>query len=159
MEYRAVCELINPIFEITTCHGLRESFIDLPNTGGMKLFYHPLKSIHHFSQYLSDKTCGTHEDACKSRFAELEKADYIDLKWDVVSQTLVGSAFYGDVEAGEEGLVVGRRGQGERVEVGVLGVNEAMEEEGVTLGGVLQVVGEEKMSLFPGAMDWGLSVY
>lgn len=152
VHYSAVCDIINPLFELDTCHGLKESFVELP---GAHQFYHPLKTITHFRRYLQDKVCGVHDDGCRDRFVKIDAADYVDLKYDVISQTLVGSGFFETVKEGEEGLEIVRKvsGEGEaeekeRIEVGVLGLNEPMDEESVTLAGSIHVVGEEKMSKF-----------
>lgn len=136
-----VCDIVNPLFEIDTCHGLKESFIELP---GAYQFYHPLKSIAHFRQYLQDKVCPLKDEECRGRFTALDDADYIDMKYDIISQSFVGSAFYAESEKSEN-IRLTRKTADQRVEVGVLGANPPMAEESITLSGSIHVIGDEKM--------------
>jgi len=129
--------LLNSAFGIKDCKGLEESFTQVP--GGYQ-FYSPLDTIAAFGPYLNGLLCSPNNQDCKARTGSIDSADYIDIKFDAVSQTLVANTFWSQPKEPWQETI--RTTQGHKnIEVGVLGNERPMDDESLTLGGFLHVVG------------------
>ncbi|KAF8543553.1 PIG-X [Trichophaea hybrida] len=132
-----ICNLLNNAFGVKNCKSLEESFIQVP--GGYQ-FYSPLASIAAFRSYLDSLICSPNEKDCKTRTGSIDSADYIDIKFDAVSQILVANTFWSQPEKPWRETVRPTEGY-KNIEVGVLGNEKPMDVESLTLGGFLHVVG------------------
>ncbi|KAA8904545.1 PIG-X [Sphaerosporella brunnea] len=135
----SICTLLNDAFGLNKdeCKGFEESFVEIP--GGYQ-FYSPLKSIEQFESFVEKLLCKT--DYCRARVAPLGSADYIDLKYDAVSQTLVANSFWSRPEQPWQETVKSVEGH-KNIEVGVLGNDPPIAPESLTMGGVLHVVAKD----------------
>lgn len=131
---------MNTVFGIDRCKSFRESFTELP--GGYQ-FYSPLPSIAALPSYLAGLLCtgNPSSEDCKARVASIESADYVDIKYDAVSQTLTANVFWSQPQQPWQETVRPMEGHG-NIEVGVLGNEKPMDDESLTLAGVLHVVGK-----------------
>lgn len=94
--------------------------------------------------YIHQKICTERDESCRLRAASLESADYLDIDYDTISQSLVLSAFWHApplTEAWDER--VDRSQASVTVEVGVLANEKPIQPEELSLGGFLAVVGKD----------------
>lgn len=142
-----VCPLINKAFGISDCKSLDSSFSKIP---GARQFYSPADSIAPFHDYLRELVCGSDADQkCGSRIDHLQNADYVDITYDAISQSLVLSAFTSQ-QAEPWQLTIAAPAPEQKVEIGVLGLDNAIDPEGITLSGFIHVVGvDNKLGNFP----------
>lgn len=84
------------------------------------------------------------------RLEKLDDADYIDLKYDAISQKFEASIFWGP---GEKVWSETLEGNGD-VEIGVMGVEKGIEEDELKLAGFIYEIGESKDF---GALPWAYS--
>ncbi|KAI5795199.1 PIG-X [Geopyxis carbonaria] len=134
-----ICTLLNAAFSISECSSFEKSFVGIPGT---HQFYHPLSHISSFRSYLEKLLCSVNTEKCKTRLGRLETADYVDLKYDAVSQTFVASAFWSRPKEPWRGTLKSLEND-PKIEVGVLGHEKPMAEESFTLSGFLHVVGTD----------------
>ena len=95
--------------------------------------------------YLHQKICLGNVEPCGVRAASVESADYLDIDFDAISQSLVLSAFWHSpplVEVWDERIDNGQASV--KVEVGVLANEKPTEPEELSLAGFLAVVGEDR---------------
>jgi len=86
--------------------------------------------------------CGTGTPECKEQIGSVELADYIDLRYDAISQSLIINTFRSQpAEPWRETLQA--VGTHKNIEVGVLGNEKPIAAESLTLGGFLHVVGKD----------------
>ena len=84
------------------------------------------------------------DGSCKARANTLILADYVDIDYDTISQSLVISAFWHSESAsGRWDEQIDNRGGSVKVEVGVLAIEKATQPEELSLGGFLVVLGED----------------
>lgn len=95
--------------------------------------------------YLHQKICPEEDDeSCRLRTASLKSADYLDIDYDTISQSLVLSAFWHSspaTEAWDERIHNSQASV--KVEVGVLANEKPTQPEELSLGGFLAVIGED----------------
>ena len=99
------------------------------------------------------KICGTKPTAlesCESQMQELARVNSIDIDFDVISHSLILSAFWPASDTDKDSLIARRAARAvqkpraqDRVEVGVLQVENATEPEEMSLGGYLTIIGED----------------
>jgi len=137
----SICDLVNTAFGSNDCDGFAESFIPISGVEGAYQFYTPLKSIGALAGFVEGHLCtGVKGKDCATG---IESADYLDLKWDSISQTLVVNRFWSRPGEPRRETVAGDDRKRRNIEVGVLGNDKPMAEESLTLGGVLHVVGRD----------------
>ncbi|RPB17063.1 PIG-X-domain-containing protein [Morchella conica CCBAS932] len=111
-----------------------------------KTFYSPVESIAPFRAFLQKLLMWHHGILNKDsihwmeRLEKLDDADYIDLKYDAISQKFEASIFWGP---GEKVWSETLEGNGD-VEVGVMGVEKGIEEDELKLAGFIYEIGESK---------------
>jgi hypothetical protein len=93
--------------------------------------------------------CGTGTPECKEQIESVGSADYIDLRYDAISQSLIINTFRSQpAEPWRETLQP--VGTHKNIEVGVLGNEKPIATESLTLGGFLHVVGkDDKLGMYP----------
>ena len=133
----SVCQLLEKVFGLDNCQDFKSSFIEIP---GSYQFYSPLRSASTFVQYLqnhlSEKDTGR-----RSEVQSLESAEYIDVTYDAIAQTLVLSSVHAPNQPKWDGSSI-TNAKTSGVELGVLGNITPMEEEGLTLAGFIAELGE-----------------
>lgn len=85
------------------------------------------------------------DESCRLRAASIKSADYLDIDYDAISQSLVLSAFWHSpplAEAWDERIDNSQASI--KVEVGVLANEKPTEPEELSLAGFLAVVGEDR---------------
>lgn len=116
--------------------------------------YHQLlPSLAELKSYVQQKICSASDLSCHAKAVALHSADYLDIDYDAISQSLVLSVFrHASPSSGiwDETLrkVVGSA----NIEVGILANEKPTEPERLSLGGFLTVIGEDtkpSTSLFP----------
>lgn len=117
-------------------------------------FFAYVPTLKNLATYLNEKVCrlspGTHHQ-CALDVAKLLSASYVDLDFDVITQALVLNAYWDAPPAAVTGeemktwteSVAAEDGRG-KIEVGVLNQEKATDEEEISLGGFLTVVGEDE---------------
>ena len=94
--------------------------------------------------YIQQKVCARSGEACFAKIESLNSADYLDVDFDTISQTLTLSAFRH--EAPSPGLWnerISNDGTMARIEVGILANEKPTEPEELSLGGFLTIIGED----------------
>ncbi|GJP89989.1 protein pbn1 [Aspergillus niger] len=105
--------------------------------------FHSSLPEHNLGEYIVKNICREEGAACA---AEWGAADSIDVDYDAVSRALVVSGYWGQPVT-PEGWTEEIRAPGrdrDRVEVGLLGTEKAVEAEEIKVGGLLGVVGVDK---------------
>ncbi|RDH35167.1 PIG-X [Aspergillus welwitschiae] len=105
--------------------------------------FHSSLPEHNLGEYIVKNICREEGAACA---AEWGAADSIDVDYDAVSRALVVSGYWGQPVT-PEGWTEEIRAPGrdrDRVEVGLLGTEKAVEAEDIKVGGLLGVVGVDK---------------
>ena len=95
--------------------------------------------------YLQQKVCPEIDQSCRLRAASLRSADYLDVDYDAISQSLVLSAFWHSspqAEVWDERITNSQAST--KVEVGVLANEKPTEPEEFSLAGSLTVIGEDR---------------
>ena len=95
--------------------------------------------------YLQQKLCLETEESCRLRAASLKSADYLDVDYDAISQSLVLCAFWHcppRAEVWDERITNSQAST--KVEVGVLANEKPTEPEEISLAGFLSIVGEDR---------------
>ena len=103
-----------------------------------------MPSLRDFSTYLNEKICASKDPRCLQRAEAVASADYLDIDYDSISQSLVLKSYrhrsfqaegqwHGEIKA------IGDA----KLEIGVLAPEVATEQEQLKLGGFLAVVGED----------------
>jgi len=107
--------------------------------------YHELlPSLNDLVTYLQQKLCAN-DGPCKARSDTLRSADYLDVDYNTISQSLtVGASWHTSPNSGTWDHRIDNRGGSVKVEVGVLANEEATQPEELSLGGYLAVLGEDK---------------
>ena len=94
---------------------------------------------------MHQKICPEKDESCRLRAASIKSADYLDIDYDAISQSLVLSAFWHSpplAEAWDERIDNSQASI--KVEVGVLANEKPTEPEELSLAGFLAVVGEDR---------------
>ena len=102
----------------------------------------------HFVAFLQERICGDVKAAnhkCYEHASSLLAADTIDLDYDSATQTVTFSAIWAKAPTGgwkEE--INGPSSSSEKVEFGLLSVDQAPDPEDLKMGGLLAVIGTDK---------------
>lgn len=93
--------------------------------------------------YMQQKVCADHE-RCKTRASILTFADYVDLDYDAISQSVILSAFWhASPNFGTWDEFFDIRERLVKLEVGILANEKPSGPEELSLGGFLSVLGED----------------
>ena len=106
-------------------------------------YWELLPSLEGLVTYIQQKVCGQ-DGLCKAKANALNHADYLDVNYDTISQSLVLNAFWHTnpySDAWEEKISI-RQGS-TKVEVGVLANEKPTQPEELSLGGFLTILGED----------------
>lgn len=106
-------------------------------------YYKLLPSLKELVTYIQQKVCGQ-DDSCKVKANALNHADYLDMDYDTISQSLVLNAFWHvspHSDTWEDKISI-RQGS-TKVEVGVLANEKPTQPEELSLGGFLAILGED----------------
>jgi len=137
MDRDSICQLLEKVFGINNCWGFKSSFIEI--SGGYQ-FYSPLRSASTFVQYLQNHL-SEKDTVRRSEVQSLESAEYIDVTYDAIAQTLVLSSVHAPNQSKWDGSSI-TNAKTSGVELGVFGNITPMEEEGLTLAGFITELGE-----------------
>ena len=106
-------------------------------------YYEVLPSLKDFVTYIQQKLCAQH-NSCQAKADALNNADYVDIDYDTISQSLVLNAFRhtssGSPTWNEQ---ISIQDGSAKVEVGVLANEKPTKPEELSLGGFLAVLGED----------------
>lgn len=95
--------------------------------------------------YLHQKICPEKDESCKRRVASLKSADYLDIDYDTISQSLVLSAFWhSSPPTGTWDERIDNSQASVKVEVGVLANKKPTQPVELSLAGFLAVLGEDR---------------
>ena len=106
-------------------------------------YYKLLPSLKELVIYIQQKVCGQ-DDLCKVKANALNHADYLDMDYNTISQSLVLNAFWHvspQLDAWEDKISI--RQESTKVEVGVLANEKPTQPEELSLGGFLAILGED----------------
>ena len=107
-------------------------------------YYQLIHSLDNLVAYVEQKICPDHGDVCFTYAKGLASADSIDIDFDTISQALTISGFrhapYGLLGWDEQ---ISNFDSSARVEVGVLANEKPTEPEELSLGGFLNILGED----------------
>ncbi|KAH6681729.1 PIG-X [Halenospora varia] len=138
-----LCPVLKKVFGDLDCLSPEQSFTNLPierfSLSAAAQYYDPLSSLKDFVTYITHKLCKSADSRCLSRVSLLSSASTIDIDFDTISHALTLTAFWPirdwDLDF--------KSTSGDRLEVGILSVEQAVELEELSLGGFLTVVGED----------------
>ncbi|KAL2036992.1 hypothetical protein N7G274_010277 [Stereocaulon virgatum] len=106
-------------------------------------YYELLPSLKELVTYIQQKVCADNV-LCKGRADALNQAEYVDIDYDTISQSLVISAFWhSNATTGSWDEQIDNQGGSVKIEVGVLANEKATRPEELSLGGFLAVLGED----------------
>ncbi|CRG88608.1 Protein pbn1 [Talaromyces islandicus] len=134
------------------CHSLQESFTQPPilssrfSSAASLQLHSALPSISQFAENFQRYACKSTDTECADRISALESADSVDIDYDAISHALTISAFWSQPLPGNKGwtevITKSSNAVSEKVEVGLLASERAVDKEDLSLGGFLAVVGE-----------------
>lgn len=111
-------------------------------------FHSLLPSLADSVTYIQHVICHRDDTDCQSHASSLLSADSVDIDYDSISHSLTFSAFWSKPPEGKDGWTEDIRkhnkGTNEKVEVGLLAAQKAVEPEELSMGGFLTVIGEDK---------------
>lgn len=131
------------------CTRPKDNFIHIPVTSARFAssatfqYYQTLLSLTDLATYLQQKS-PTKDESCRLRIASLKSADYLDIDYDTISQSIILSAFWQSpplAEVWDERIDKTQVSQ--KIEVGVLENEKPIEPEELSLAGFLAVLGED----------------
>ncbi|KAL4737516.1 protein pbn1 [Aspergillus similis] len=147
-----LCTLLKKVFDDgLRCESPEKSFITPPilskrfaSTAAYQ-FYELLPSLENLVTYIQQKFCGT-DDKCHQRAVSILSADSIDINYDSISHTLTMSGYWSQAPRGQGWTETIEKHEGgtDKVEVGLLGAEQASEPEEIKVGGLLAVVGQDE---------------
>ncbi|RAL10005.1 uncharacterized protein BO97DRAFT_456956, partial [Aspergillus homomorphus CBS 101889] len=151
----AVCRVLKGVFGLgLKCLDYEKSFTRSDVTSSPETvwqYYSPLASLDGLVEFFQRKVCGLKDGEgaaaeCRRQAAELLAADSVDISYDASSRALVLSGFWSEAPGGEgwtEYIRAPVAGSKDKMEVGFLGAERAVDPEEIKMGGLLGVVGED----------------
>ncbi|RPA98648.1 PIG-X-domain-containing protein [Choiromyces venosus 120613-1] len=133
----SICQLLEKAFGVNDCRNFKLSFIGIPRS---YQFYSPLRSASTFVQYLQNHL-SEKDTVRRSEVKSLESAEYIDVTYNGIAQTLVLSSVHAPNQSKWDGSSIANA-KTSGVELGVLGNITPLAEEGFTLAGFIAELGE-----------------
>ncbi|PTU24788.1 hypothetical protein P175DRAFT_0429428 [Aspergillus ochraceoroseus IBT 24754] len=145
-----LCTLLKKAFDPRLkCENAEKSFIlstrSAASTAAYQ-FYESLPSLDTLVTYLQQEICARDDLACSRHAALLLSADSVDLNYDSISHALTMSGLWSRAPEGAPGWTetIRKHAAGtDKVEVGLLGAEQATDPEEIKMGGLLAVVGED----------------
>lgn len=123
---------------------LQQSFTKLPSErfslSAATQYYQPLESLNDLVEYIRHKLCPASNQECLTRLSTLLQASYVDIDFDTISHALTLTAYWAPQIWD---LDLSNKMSKDRLEVGILSVENPKEPEELSLGGFLTVVGED----------------
>ncbi|KAK2765970.1 protease B nonderepressible form [Arachnomyces sp. PD_36] len=145
-----LCPLLRKAFDDgLSCSPPEDTFITSsePSTSNPPLqFYQTLESPQNLVTYIQQKICPESHPGCREHAISLLSADSIDIDYDSSSRSLAISGYWSKA-SGEDGWMEDIRKDGtgfEKVEVGLLAAERAIDPSELSVGGFLAVVGESE---------------
>ncbi|KAG9247044.1 PIG-X [Calycina marina] len=140
-----LCPTLKKVFGEMDCRSPERSFTPLPNErfslSAASQYYTPLPALSSLITYATHRLCSSKLQKCISRMQSFSHASTLDVDFDTISHALTITAFWA---ASIQSFHIGGMTHRDRLEVGVLSINQATEPEELSLGGFLTVVGEDK---------------
>ncbi|OKL64529.1 hypothetical protein UA08_00200 [Talaromyces atroroseus] len=121
---------------------------ETPSSNPSLQFHHVLPSIDQFVGYLRHMVCDLNDSECADY---LLLADFVAIDYDPTTQATSISAFWSQPLLGTTGWtedITRKHGSAEKVEVGLLSNERAVDPEDISLGGFLTVVGQDNKLTF-----------
>lgn len=107
-------------------------------------YYENIPSLHDLIVYLQETVCGN-DQSCRHKANALESADYVDFDYDTISQSVILNAFWhAGPKFGTWDEHIDNRKASVKVEAGVLANETPTNDEELSLGGFLVVLGEDE---------------
>ncbi|PKX96879.1 uncharacterized protein P174DRAFT_438695 [Aspergillus novofumigatus IBT 16806] len=158
---RGLCSLLKKGFdESLECDSLRSSFIQPPilserfATTAAFQYYSRLPSLQNLVAFIQHKFCDRSDEKCFRHAESILSADSVDLNYDSISHALTVSAYWSKSPSqGWTEQVKKHTADTHQVEVGLLGVESAIEPEELKMGGLLGVVGQDEKLTAPAPPD------
>jgi hypothetical protein len=104
-------------------------------------YYQSLDGIDALVTYIQQKLCTSRESYCLDRVEALRSASSIDIDFDAISHALTLNALWAPRTWTD--LTLTNKGVNDRVEVGILSSEKAIDPEELSMGGFLTVIGED----------------
>lgn len=146
-----LCPLIQEIFgRQLSCTSHEKTFTRLSllserfATSAAKQYYSLLHSLRDLVNYIQLKICPPSSQACFGRAELLLSADYVDIDYDTISQTLTLTSFHHVSPPGGWTGHYSRPTRSTTVEVGILAPQKATQHGFISLAGLLAVVGKDE---------------
>ncbi|KAL4909406.1 protein pbn1 [Aspergillus multicolor] len=148
-----LCTLLSKVFDDgLRCESPETSFITPPilstrfaSTAAYQ-FHELLPSLENLVTYIQHKFCPTKDEKCPQRAASILSADAVDINYDSISHALTLSGYWSEAPGGQgwTEIIAKHDGGTDKVEIGLLGAEQASEPEEIKMGGLLAVVGEDE---------------
>ncbi|KAL6239603.1 protein pbn1 [Aspergillus navahoensis] len=148
-----LCTLLKKVFDDgLRCESPEKSFITPPilstrfSSTAAYQFHELLPSLENLVTYIQQKFCQTEDDKCHQQAASILAADSVDINYDSISHALTMSGFWSQAprEQGWTEIIEKHKDGTDKVEIGLLGAEQANEPEEIKMGGLLAVVGQDE---------------
>ncbi|KAF7128266.1 hypothetical protein CNMCM5793_002808 [Aspergillus hiratsukae] len=148
---KGLCSLLKRVFdESLECDSLR-SFTQPPihskrfATTAAFQYYSQLPSLQNLVAFIQHKFCDRSDEECSRHAASILSADSVDVNYDSISHALTVSGYWSKSPGQGWTEQIKKHPAGTHlVEVGLLGVESAIEPEELKMGGLLGVVGQDE---------------
>ncbi|GFF51849.1 protein pbn1 [Aspergillus lentulus] len=149
---KGLCSLLRKVFdESLECDSLRSSFIQPPilserfATTAAFQYYSRLPSLQNLVAFIQHKFCDRSDEKCFHHAESILSADSVDVNYDSISHALTVSGYWSKSPGqGWTEQIKKHTADTHQVEVGLLGVESAIEPEELKMGGLLGVVGQDE---------------
>ncbi|EAW12590.1 uncharacterized protein ACLA_010160 [Aspergillus clavatus NRRL 1] len=151
-EASGFCPLLKKVFgESLECDSPETSFIQPPihskrfaSTAAFQ-YHSRLRSLDNLVTFIQHKFCDSSDEKCHQHVKELLSADSVDIDYNSISHALTVSGYWSKSPAQGWSEEIKQHVAGtDKVEVGLLGVETAIEPEELKMGGLLGVVGQDE---------------
>lgn len=138
------------LFKLILSFYQQQSFIKIPviserfSSATSLQYYHQLPSLDRFVSYIRKHACHDQDSSCHNEISTVHSAKYIDIDFDAISQILSMNVYWdGSFRPHGWTEVLQKSRRQDKIEVGVLEAEKAIEPEHLALSGFLTVVGED----------------
>ncbi|KAF2095065.1 protein pbn1 [Rhizodiscina lignyota] len=152
-----LCPMLRNFDETLKCESPEKTFVpqrvlsERFSTSSSFSYYTPTKSLDSLESYIFVQFCDILDLHCQEDVYQLGSARYVDIDFDVISNTLIIRAYWEPSHKPGGWTEITRLQKGSTLEVGVLNNEKPDEPEELKLGGFLTVVGSDskpKATLF-----------